>query len=209
MPCFPSFLFASMVKHAVSRPIILASSSPFRRELLERLHLEFSCISPDIDESRLEGESASHYVTRLAVEKAQKVAIDHPEAVVIGSDQCAVLGEDILGKPGDHKNAMQQLRNAQGKTVTFQTGVCVLCLDSAFQQQEVVPFEVDFRQLSDEQLDRYLKTETPYQCAGSFKSEAYGIALFQRMRGDDPTALVGLPLITLTGMLEQAGINVV
>ncbi len=209
MPRFPAFLIPSKVKRTVSRPIILASSSPFRRELLQRLHLDFSSISPDIDETRLEGEIASNYVTRLAVEKARKVANEHSEAIVIGSDQCAVLDEDILGKPGSHENAMQQLRNAQGKTVVFQTGICVICLDSAFQQQAAVPFEVDFRQLSDQQLDRYLTTERPYNCAGSFKSEAYGITLFERMRGDDPTALIGLPLIALTRMLEEAGVSVV
>ncbi len=209
MPRFPAFLIPSKVKRTVSRPIILASSSPFRRELLQRLHLDFSSISPDIDETRLEGEIASNYVTRLAVEKARKVANEHPEAIVIGSDQCAVLDEDILGKPGSHENAMQQLRNAQGKTVIFQTGICVICLDSAFQQQAAVPFEVDFRQLSDQQLDRYLTTERPYNCAGSFKSEAYGITLFERMRGADPTALIGLPLIALTRMLEEAGVSVV
>lgn len=193
----------------MSRPIILASSSPFRRELLERLQLNFDCISPDVDESRQPGESATDYVTRLAVEKASKVAAHHPQAVVIGSDQCAVLDGNILGKPGNHETAMKQLRDAQGRTVIFRTGVCVKCLENSFQLQTEVPFEVDFRQLEDRQLEHYLLTEEPYQCAGSFKSEAYGITLFKRMRGDDPTALVGLPLITLVSMLEQAGVQVV
>ncbi len=193
----------------MSRPIILASSSPFRRELLQRLHLDFDCISPEINESRLPDEQAIDYVTRLAVEKAEKIAANHPQAVVIGSDQCAVLGDSILGKPGNHQAAMQQLRNAQGKTVVFHTGLCVICRDISFQQQAEVPFEVDFRRLDDTQLERYLHTETPYQCAGSFKSEGYGITLFERMRGDDPTALIGLPLISLVGLLEQAGISVV
>ncbi len=193
----------------MSRPIILASSSPFRRDLLGRLHLEFSCISPDIDESRHEDEAAVHYVTRLAVEKASRIAADHPQAVVIGSDQCAVLGEQILGKPGTHDNAMRQLKNAQGKTVVFQTGVCVKCVETSFQQQLAVPFEVDFRALEDNQLEHYLKIETPYNCAGSFKSEGYGITLFEGMRGDDPTSLIGLPLIKLVPMLERAGVRVI
>ncbi len=193
----------------MSRQIILASSSPFRRELLQRLHIEFDCISPDIDESRLDDESPEHYVTRLAVAKATRIAADHPHAVVIGSDQCAVIDDQILGKPGNHQNALQQLRNARGKAVVFHTGICVKCIDAAFQQQTTVPFEVLFRQLTDAQLEHYLRIEEPYNCAGSFKSEGYGITLFERMRGDDPTALVGLPLITLVSMLEQAGLEVV
>ena len=189
--------------------IILASSSPYRRQLLERLHLEFECIAPDVDEALLSGETASEYVRRLGLAKAEAVARDHPRALVIGSDQCAVLEGRILGKPGSHENALRQLRESQGKTVVFHTSVCVRRLEPEFRALEEVLFEVEFRQLRDAQLEHYLRTEQPYQCAGSFKSEGYGVCLFRRMRGDDPAALVGLPLMTLTGMLESAGVEVV
>ncbi len=189
--------------------IILASSSPFRRQLLDRLQLEYECQSPDIDESLEARENAVDYVCRLAEAKARRVAGDYPQAVVIGSDQCALLDGQILGKPGSHENALQQLRIAQGKTVVFHTAVCVLNLSNGFCAVEDVPFEVEFRVLSDRQLEHYLKVEQPYQCAGSFKAEAYGSCLFRRMRGDDPSALIGLPLFKLTTMLEAAGIEVV
>ena len=189
--------------------IILASSSPARRQLLDRLHLDYSCQPPDVDETLLADESAEAYVKRLAHAKAKKVAEENPDAVVIGSDQCALLDGQILGKPGNHEAALSQLRQAQGKCVVFHTGVCVLNLISGFEALESVAFEVEFRVLSDEQLDHYLRMEEPYQCAGSFKSESYGITLFQALRGDDPTALVGLPLLTLIPMLEEAGIVVV
>ena len=190
-------------------PIILASSSPFRRQLLKRLHLDFDCQAPDVDESILDEESAQSYVLRLAKAKAGKIAEQNPDAVVIGSDQCALLDNQILGKPGNHETALKQLRQAQGKTVVFHTGVCVMNLISGFEAVDSVSFEVEFRQLEDEQLDHYLRMEEPYQCAGSFKSEGYGITLFRAMRGEDPTALVGLPLITLIPMMEAAGIEVV
>lgn len=189
--------------------IILASSSPFRRQLLDRLHLDYSCQTPDIDESPLDDEPAPEYVRRLAHAKARKIAERNPDAIVIGSDQCAVFDGMILGKPGNHENALDQLRRARGKTVVFQTGVCVLNLISGYEAVVVVPFEVDFRQLRDEQLDHYLRMEEPYQCAGSFKSEGYGITLFSALRGEDPTALIGLPLIALIPMLEEVGIDVV
>lgn len=189
--------------------IILASGSPFRKQLLDRLQLDYECLPPDIDETIIAGEDASHYVCRLAESKADRVAVDHPQAVVIGSDQCALLGEKILGKPGSHENALQQLREAQGKTVVFHTAVCVLNPSAGFSAVEDVVYEVEFRNLSDRQLDHYLRVEEPYQCAGSFKSEGYGACLFNTMHGDDPTALIGLPLITLTRMLENAGIEVV
>ena len=189
--------------------IILASGSPFRKQLLDRLQLDYECLPPDIDEAIITGEDASHYVCRLAESKADRVAVDHPQAVVIGSDQCALLGDKILGKPGTHENALWQLREAQGKTVVFHTAVCVLNLSVGFSAVEDVVYEVEFRNLSDRQLDHYLRVEQPYQCAGSFKSEGYGACLLKKMRGDDPTALIGLPLITLTRMLENAGIEVV
>ncbi|MBT8433675.1 MAG: septum formation protein Maf [Gammaproteobacteria bacterium] len=189
--------------------IILASSSPFRQQLLDRLQLDYECFFPDIDEAIIPGEDASRYVCRLAKSKADRVAVEHPQAVVIGSDQCALLGDKILGKPGSHENALSQLRQAQGKTVVFHSAVCVLNLSAGFSEVEDVVTEVEFRNLSDQQLDRYLRIEKPYQCAGSFKSEGYGSCLFKRIHGDDPTALIGLPLISLTSMLENAGIEVV
>lgn len=193
----------------VQPDIILASGSPFRKQLLDRLQLDYECLPPDIDEAIIPGEGASNYVCRLAESKANRVAVDYPQAVVIGSDQCALLGEKILGKPGSHENALRQLREAQGKTVVFHTAVCVLNLSAGFSAVEDVLYEVEFRNLSDRQLDHYLRVEEPYQCAGSFKSEGYGACLFNTMHGDDPTALIGLPLITLTRMLENAGIEVV
>lgn len=189
--------------------IILASSSPFRRQLLNRLHLDYSCRTPAVDESPLAGESASTYVRRLAEAKARVVAETSPEAIVIGSDQCALLDGEILGKPGTHENALKQLRQAQGKTVVFHTGLCVLSLMSDFRAVEEVLFEVDFRILDDAQLDHYLRMEEPYDCAGSFKSEGYGVCLFEAMRGNDPSALIGLPLIRLVALLEAAGIEIV
>jgi len=188
--------------------LILASSSPFRKELLSRLQLTFASISPDIDETHRADESATEYVTRLAIEKARAIAVDHPEAVVIGSDQCALLDGTILGKPGNHANAVRQLQNAQGKEVVFYTGLAVMCQKTAFLQSACSEFRVGFRQLDLAQLEHYLDAEQPYNCAGSFKSEGYGISLFSYMKGDDPTSLVGLPLIRLTTMLEQAGVKV-
>jgi len=189
--------------------IILASGSPYRKQLLERLHLDFECRSPDVDESVLAGEAADDYVRRLALAKARAIAQSSPAAVVIGSDQCAVLDGRILGKPGSHENALRQLHDAQGKTVVFHTAVCVMRLADDFCQLELVPFEVEFRHLADSQLEHYLRVEQPYECAGSFKAEGYGACLFRRLRGDDPSALIGLPLLKLTTMLESAGIEVV
>jgi MAF protein len=189
--------------------IILASSSIYRKSLLDRLRLNFSSISPDIDETRIPNEPAGDYVKRLARQKAEAVAVLHPESIVIGSDQCAVRGDAILGKPGNPENALDQLRAAQGKTVVFHTGLCVLQRSSGFCELDEELFEVDFRSLTDEQLEHYLNIEQPYQCAGSFRSEGFGIVLFEKMRGDDPTALIGLPLIRLTKMLEAAGISVI
>jgi septum formation protein len=193
----------------VKSKIILASSSPFRQQLLNRLQLDYESHAPDIDEAVNPGEDALAYVCRLAESKAHHVAHDYPDAVVIGSDQCALLDGRILGKPGSHENALQQLREAQGKTVIFHTGVCVVRLSTGFSVVEDVPFEVDFRILSDQQLEHYLHVEQPYQCAGSFKAEGYGSCLFNKMRGDDPSALIGLPLFRLISMLESAGVKVV
>jgi septum formation protein len=183
--------------------------SPFRKQLLDRLQLDYECHSPDVDESLLDGETADAYVCRLAEAKARVIAQQNPRTVVIGSDQCALFDGQILGKPGSHEIALQQLRRAQGKSVVFHTAVCVMSLATDFVAVEDVPFTVQFRELSDQQLDHYLRVEQPYQCAGSFKAEGYGSCLFSRMNGDDPSALIGLPLIKLTQMLEAAGIEVV
>ena len=190
-------------------PIILASSSPFRKELLERLNLPFECYSPEIDESLQAGERAEAYVCRLARQKAEAISNQFPDAVIIGSDQCALLEDQILGKPGNHNNALKQLKAAQGKSVIFHTGLCVMQASTGFSETDDILFQVKFRYLSDQQLGHYLDVEQPYQCAGSFKSEGYGAALFEYMRGDDPTALIGLPLIRLVSMLENAGITVI
>jgi septum formation protein len=189
--------------------IILASSSPFRKDLLNRLNLDFECHSPNIDESQLVDETATDYVCRLAKQKAQAISKDHPNSIVIGSDQCALRDDQILGKPGNHANAMQQLKAAQGKTVVFHTGLCVLHDDANFIEVDEVLYKVKFRTLSDAQLSHYLTVEQPYQCAGSFKSEGYGSCLFSAMEGNDPSALIGLPLIRLVSMLENAGFAVV
>lgn len=188
--------------------LILGSSSPFRRELLDRLGLAYVCDSPEIDESRLDGESAEALVVRLAEAKARAVAERHAHALIIGSDQVAVLGEQILGKPGSHDKAVEQLKQASGQFVTFHTGLCLYDSRNDTSQIERVPFAVQFRQLSDEQIEHYLQREQPYNCAGSFKSEGLGIALFERMQGEDPNALIGLPLIRLVSMLETAGVQV-
>ena len=185
--------------------ITLASTSPFRRELLERLGIEFDTAAPDVDETPLEAESPEALVRRLSEDKARAVAATHP-GLIIGSDQVATSGDDILGKPGTHERAMEQLRDLSGKRVTFYTGLCLLNSDTDEVQLEVVPFIVQFRELSDDQIERYLQHDQPYNCAGSFKSEGLGITLFERMDGEDPSALIGLPLIRLTAMLAQAGV---
>jgi septum formation protein len=187
-------------------PIVLASTSPFRRELLSRLALAFECTAPDIDESRRPHESPLELVRRLSEAKARAGAPDC-QALVIGSDQVATIGDDVLGKPGTHERAAAQLRHLSGRSVTFLTGLCLLNTATDESQVDVIPFLVDFRILSEEQIERYLRHDQPYNCAGSFKSEGLGITLFKRMEGDDPTALVGLPLIRLTDMLKKAGVR--
>lgn len=191
----------------MTRTLILGSTSPYRRELMGRLHVAFTTATPDIDETRHEGESARDMVLRLSLHKAQAVAHQYPDALIIGSDQCAVLGEQVIGKPGTHENAMQQLRNASGKTVAFLTGLCLYDSRTGSYQLDVVPFQVDFRELADPEIDRYLRKDQPYNCAGSFRSESLGITLFRRMSGEDPTALMGLPLIRLSQMLREVGVD--
>ena len=190
------------------RRLILASTSPFRRDLLARLDLPFEVRDPAGEEARLAGEDAPTLVARLAERKARPVARREPASLIIGSDQAAALDGDILGKPGDHERATAQLLRAAGRTVTFYTGLCLLDGASGRIQIAVEPFRVVFRDLTPQQIDGYLRRERPYQCAGSFKSEGLGIALFERLEGDDPTGLIGLPLIRLTRMLEAAGVAV-
>ena len=191
----------------ITRTLVLGSTSPYRRELMQRLHTPFETAAPDIDETRLPDESAREMVLRLSLQKAQAVAAQHPDALIIGSDQCAVLHEQIIGKPGSHENAVKQLQNSSGETVAFLTGLCLYDSRDGSYQLDVVPFSVDFHDLSDAEIDAYLRKDQPYNCAGSFRSESLGITLFKRMYGDDPTALMGLPLIRLNEMLKQAGVN--
>jgi len=188
--------------------LVLASSSPYRRELLHRLHLPFECCSPDIDETPLPQENAEQLVKRLAMEKAQKVAEQFPDSLIIGSDQAAVLEGHILSKPGSAKKALAQLRNANGKTLQLMTGLCLFNSCTGSYQLDMVPFEVEFRALSDEALKRYIELDMPLDCAGSFKWEQLGIALFSAMRGEDVTSLQGLPLIRLIDMLGAEGVKV-
>lgn len=190
------------------RRLILASTSPFRRDLLARLNLPFDVRAPDADETPLAGEDAPALVARLAELKAGAVARLEPAALVIGSDQAAVLDGKIVGKPGNHEQATVQLRSASGRTVTFYTGLCLLDSVSGQRQIAVESFRVVFRTLAPAWIESYLRREQPYNCAGSFKSEGLGIALFERLEGDDPSSLIGLPLIRLTRMLEAAGVAV-
>jgi septum formation protein len=190
-----------------NRKIILGSTSVYRRELLGRLHLPFSVESPQVDETPLPGEAPAALARRLALSKAQAVAQRFPDCVVIGSDQVADLDGEPLGKPGTHERAVAQLRRMRGKTVIFQTAVAVVCQDSGFCQQELAPVCVTFRALTDAEIETYLRLEQPYDCAGSAKSEGLGIALLQSIENDDPTALVGLPLIRTSQMLRAAGID--
>ncbi len=189
--------------------LVLASTSPFRKQLLEKLRLAFVTDSPEIDESPKPGETPEALVARLAQEKAMAVAQRHPDSLVIGSDQVAVIDGEILGKPGNHLKAIAQLKAASGRRVTFLTALCLYNSATSDYQVEVVPFGVVFRELSESQIDNYLRAEQPYNCAGSFKSEAMGIALFERLEGEDPNTLIGLPLIRLVRMLEAEGIRVI
>jgi len=190
------------------RSLILGSTSPFRQELLSRLGIPFDTATPNINESRLENESPIHLVERLALEKAKNVSRRFPDALIIGSDQVACIDDEILGKPGNRENAIAQLQKASGRTVVFFTGLCLLNAVTQKAQSFVEPFNVHFRKLNDEQIERYVDRERPFNCSGSFKSEGLGIALFERLEGDDPNALIGLPLIRLTNMLEKEGIQV-
>ena len=187
--------------------LILGSTSRYRRELLSRLRLPFTVAAPDVDETPQIGETPEALARRLALAKAYAVANQHPEAVVIGSDQVADLQGEPLGKPGNHARAVQQLQRMRGHTVVFQTAVAVVCLASRFEQVDLAPVRVRFRDLSDAEIDAYLRAEEPYDCAGSAKSEGLGIALLETIDNDDPTALIGLPLIRTCRMLRAAGID--
>jgi len=188
--------------------LVLASTSPFRRAVLEKLGLPFEVVSPAVDETPRPGESPAALVERLAIAKAQAVARERDTDLVIGSDQMAVIDDMILGKPGTHERAVEQLRHASGRRVTFLTGLALVDAAGGETQSEVVPFHVHFRELSDSMIENYLRREQPYDCAGSFKSEALGIVLFERLEGEDPNTLIGLPLIRLVRMLEKAGMPV-
>ena len=189
------------------RALVLGSTSRYRQELLQRLRIPFSVAAPDVDETPLPGEAPAALATRLALAKARAVASAFPQAVVIGSDQVADLDGVPLGKPGTHERAVAQLHQMRGRTVIFQTAVAVVCLASGFEQASLAAVKVRFRQLSDEAIENYLQTEQPYDCAGSAKSEGLGIALLESIDSDDPTALIGLPLIRTCQLIEAAGIR--
>jgi len=191
-----------------NRPLVLGSSSSYRRELLSRLNLTFVVAVPDVDETPRPGEAPRDLALRLALAKAQAVAAKFPHAVVIGSDQVAELDGEPLGKPGTHERAVAQLRLMRGRTVVFQTAVAVVCAANGFEQLDLAPVSVRFRQLSDAEIESYLRAEQPYDCAGSARSEGLGIALLDAIDSDDPTALVGLPLIRTSRMLRAAGVKV-
>jgi septum formation protein len=188
-------------------PLILGSTSRYRRELLARLRLPFEVVSPQVDETPMPGEAPAALALRLALAKAHAVAALHPHAVVIGADQVADLAGQAIGKPGTHERAVAQLRQMSGRQVVFQTAVAVVRRDTGFAQVELVPVRVCFRTLGDEEIERYLQLEQPYDCAGSAKCETLGIALLDAIDSDDPTALVGLPLIRTCRMLRAAGID--
>ncbi|MFM1817588.1 MAG: hypothetical protein RL364_448 [Pseudomonadota bacterium] len=190
-----------------ARTVVLGSTSRYRRELLSRLNVPFEVTAPHVDETPLPGEAPRALALRLAMAKAQAVASQHPEAVVIGSDQVADLNGQPLGKPGNHERAVTQLRQMRGQTVIFQTALAVVCLASGFEQLDLAEVRVQFRDLSDQEIESYLHAEQPYDCAGSAKSEGLGIALLDAIDNDDPTALIGLPLIRTARMLRAAGVK--
>jgi septum formation protein len=189
------------------RPLVLGSTSRYRRELLARLGVPFEVAAPAVDETPLPGELPLALATRLALAKAQAVAALFPHAVVIGSDQVADLHGEPLGKPHTHARATEQLRRMRGQVVIFQTALAVVCVETGFVQQDVAQVKVLFRDLTDNEIENYLQAEQPYDCAGSAKSEGLGIALLERIDNDDPTALIGLPLIRTARMIRAAGIK--
>ena len=192
---------------ATGRAVVLGSTSRYRRELLSRLNIPFEVASPEVDETPLPGEAPRDLALRLALAKARAVAARFPDAAVIGSDQVADLDGEPLGKPGTHERAVLQLQRMRGRTVIFQTALAVVCGASGFEQVDLAAVEVRFRNLSDAEIEAYLQAEKPYDCAGSAKSEGLGIALLEAIVNDDPTALVGLPLIRTCRMLRDAGVR--
>jgi septum formation protein len=189
------------------RPLILGSTSRYRKELLTRLRIPFETAAPDVDETPHSNESPKDLALRLALAKARAVALRYPEAVVIGSDQVADLEGTPLGKPGNHTNAILQLQRMRGKTVIFQTALSVVCIATGYERTDLAEVKVKFRDLSDAEIETYLRAEEPYDCAGSAKSEGLGIALLDAIDNDDPSALIGLPLIRTCQMLREAGVK--
>jgi len=187
--------------------LVLGSSSPFRKMLLEKLMVPFETSNPDIDETPLDKETPIELVERLAIEKALEVAKSFPEALIIGSDQVALHGDEIVGKPHTHERAVEQLRTASGKKITLYTGLALVNAQTQSVQSEVIPYTVHYKALTDDVIEAYLRKEQPYNCAGSVRSEGLGISLLERFEGDDPNTLIGLPLIRLIAMLENENYN--
>ena len=190
------------------KTLVLGSTSPFRKSILEKLNLPFECAKPNIDEAALMDETPQALVERLAIEKAQATVPEYPDALIIGSDQVAVCEGEILGKPHNFENGVKQLTKFSNKSVTFYTGLCVYDSTNDKTLSLVEPFIVHFKELSQAEIANYLKAEQPYNCAGSFKSEGLGICLFEKLEGEDPNTLIGLPLIKLVGLLKQHGVDV-
>jgi septum formation protein len=193
---------------ALSLPLILASTSPFRKNVLSRLHISFDTFAPGVDETPYPNEPPAQIVTRLAELKAKSAKSTYPRALIIGSDQLAVIDDTLLGKPGTHEQAVKQLISVSGKQVDFLTGLCLFNSNTNHIQTDVIRFSVKFRQLTLSQIENYLRQDKPYNCSGSFKSEGLGIALLDKMIGSDPTAIIGLPLICLVQMLEAEGVQI-
>jgi septum formation protein len=195
------------MSQTIYRKLILGSTSPYRRELLERLRIPFSVAAPGVIETPLEGETPKQLACRLAMTKARNVAAKFPESVVIGSDQVADLDGEAIGKPGNYDRAFVQLQQMRGKTVIFQTAVAVVCFETGFAQMDLAQVKTKFKYLTDLEIETYLKAEMPYDCAGSAKSEGMGIVLLESIENDDPTALIGLPLIRTCRMIQAAGVK--
>ena len=193
----------------MNKNLILASSSPYSRELLTHLQIPFLCVSPEVDETPLADELPQETALRLAQAKARKIGATHTDALIIGCDQVATLDNQQLGKPLTHENATRQLRLMRGREVTFHSALCLYNASTQNMQAEVVPYIVKFRNLTDAQIESYLTKEQPYHCAGSAKSEGLGIAIIEKMTGDDPNALIGLPLIELVNMLHHEGVAII
>ena len=189
--------------------LVLASTSPFRSELLSKLGLPFVTVNPATDESVVHGETPETTALRLSEAKARAVASQYPDALIIGSDQMAFIDDQVFGKPGTHDNAVKQLKTMRGRTVNFFTGLCLLNTQTGRAQLRGVPMLVTFRNLSDDEIENYLQKEKPYNCAGSAKSEGLGIAVIEKMQGEDPNALIGLPLIALCDLLRNEGVSVI